>query len=82
MPEIAPYDLSNATENILLEATALGLGAVWICIAPFEDRIRVAADVLKTPADVTPFVLIPLGYPAEQRAWKSRYDAARVHVIE
>ncbi|WP_294159194.1 nitroreductase family protein [uncultured Selenomonas sp.] len=82
VPEIAPYDMSNAIENILLEATTLGLGAVWLCIAPFEDRIDNVVDVLHTPHHTVPFALIPVGYPAEKREWKSRYDAEKVHVIE
>lgn len=82
VPEIAPYDMSNAIENILLEATAQGLGAVWLCIAPFEDRIDNVVDILRTPAHTVPFALIPVGYPAEKRTWKSHYDPARVHVVE
>ena len=81
-PELANYDLSNATENILLEATTLGLGAVWLCIAPFEDRIDNVVTILHTPSRTLPFALIPVGYPAEKRTWKDRYDPERVHVIE
>ena len=73
-PELANYDLSNATENILLEATTLGLGAVWLCIAPYEDRIDNVVTVLHTPHHTIPFCLIPVGYPAEKRTWKDRYD--------
>ena len=81
-PELANYDLANATENILLEATTLGLGAVWLAIAPFEDRIDNVVTVLHTPSRTLPFCLIPVGYPAEKRTWKDRYDPERVHVIE
>ena len=81
-PELANYDLSNATENILLEATTLGLGAVWLAIAPFEDRIDNVVTVLHPPSRTLPFCLIPVGYPAEKRTWKDRYDPEKVHVIE
>ena len=81
-PELANYDLANATENILLEATTLGLGAVWLCIAPYEDRIDNVVTVLHTPHHTIPFCLIPVGYPAEKRTWKDRYDPEKVHVIE
>ena len=81
-PELANYDLANATENILLEATTLGLGAVWLAIAPFEDRIDTVVTVLHTPSRTLPFCLIPVGYPAEKRTWKDRDDPEKVHVIE
>ena len=81
-PELANYDLSNATENILLEATTRGLGAVWLCIAPFEDRIDNVVTILHTPSRTIPFALIPVGSPAVKRTWKDRYDPERVHVIE
>ena len=81
-PQIAPYDLSNATENMLLEATTLGLGAVWLAIAPFEDRIDNVVTLLHTPSHTLPFALVPVGYPAEKRTWKDRFDPAKVHTIE
>lgn len=36
MPAI---DLSASVENLLLEADELGLGAVWLGIAPLRDRM-------------------------------------------
>ena len=39
MPEYAPIDLSASVENLLLEADELGLGAVWLGIAPLRDRM-------------------------------------------
>jgi nitroreductase len=72
-------DCSAATQNILLAATALGLGSVWIGVHPvviFERQIR---DILNIPADVTPLNLIGLGYPAEEKEPRTQYDEKRVH---
>ena len=44
--ELAEIDLSCATENILLEITAQGLGGVWLCAAPLEDRMTAAENTL------------------------------------
>ena len=33
-------DMSAAVENLLLEADHLGLGAVWMGIAPVEERLQ------------------------------------------
>ena len=80
-PDYVQIDLSIATENALLEITSLGLGAVWLGIAPLEDRMRKVAEVIGTPGNLVPFALVPVGYPAESRPQEDRYDAARVHYI-
>ena len=33
-------DMAAASENLLLEAANLGLGAVWLGIAPVEERMN------------------------------------------
>lgn len=72
-------DLSAATENILLEAVHLGLGAVWLAIADFPERIKFSAEVLNLPEHVTAFAAIAIGYPAKQKEAVSRYDESKVH---
>ena len=47
--DMAQIDMSIAQENIWLETDALGLGGVWIGIAPFEDRMALIHDILKLP---------------------------------
>ncbi len=72
-------DCSAATENLLLEATALGLGAVWVAVYPtpeFEAHVRRTLDL---PADVRPLCLVAIGHPAEERPARTQYQAARVH---
>lgn len=80
-PEYAQIDCSAATENLLLEAVSLGLGAVWLGIAPLEERMEAARKVLKLPENLYAFAFVACGYPAEERAWQDRYDPARVHLI-
>ena len=72
-------DCSAATENILLAATAMGLGAVWIGIHPVHIFERQVKSILNLPAGVTPFNLIMIGHPAEEREPRTQYDAKRVH---
>lgn len=80
-PEFDQIDLSIATENALLEITSLGLGGVWLALAPFEDRIGKAREILKVPDSLVPFALVPFGYPAEDRPQQDRYDESRVHYV-
>ncbi len=63
-PDYAPQDVSAAIENLLIECVNQDLGAVWMGIAPREDRIAAAQEVLKTPAGLVPFAFIAVGYPA------------------
>ena len=72
-------DCSAATQNILLAATAKGLGAVWTAIHPMEDRVAGMRNLLGLPEHIIPLSLIPVGFPAEQPGRADRFDASRVH---
>lgn len=59
-------DCSAASQNILLAAHSLGLGAVWTGVYPTADRIRnVSKAIGNVPENIIPLSLIPIGYPAE-----------------
>lgn len=73
-------DCAAATENILLAAHALGLGAVWLGYHPRDGRSAGAASVLGLPDNVVVFSVVALGYPAEVKPPSDRYDPERVHV--
>ncbi len=72
-------DGAVASENILIAANALGLGAVWTAIYPFQDRIPKVQKMLNLPEQVIPLNIIPIGYLAEMKMRENRYDASRVH---
>lgn len=74
-------DMAACTENMLLAITELGLGGVWIGIAPEKDRMQMVNDILGLPHNLSPFAVIPAGYPAENRAQENRYDEARIHYM-
>jgi nitroreductase len=72
-------DCSAASENMLLAAHALGLGAVWLGIYPAEKMVREIRDLLNIPPNIIPFSIISVGYPAEEKESKERFDASRIH---
>ena len=79
-PNIFWYeDCSAAAENILLAATAQGLGAVWTAGYPAEERIAPIAAALGIPADVVPLCIIPVGIPAETPAPKDKWKPENIH---
>lgn len=72
-------DCSAATENLLLAATALGLGAVWLGVYPSEERVKAVKGVLNIPENMVPLNLISLGHPAEEKEPRTQYDESKVH---
>jgi nitroreductase len=81
-PAISDYfqqDCSAAIENLLLAATALGLGAVWLSAHPREERVALARRILSIPENIVPVNLISIGHPAEEKEPRTQYDEERVH---
>lgn len=72
-------DCSAATQNILLAAHALDLGAVWLGVYPREERIEGLRMLFNLPDDILPIAAISIGVPQEPGAREDRYQAARVH---
>ena len=58
-------DCSAATENLLVAAQALGLGAVWLGVYPREDRVQGLKRLLQLPQLVIPLCIVSVGFPAE-----------------
>ena len=73
------HDCSAATENILIAANALGLGAVWLGVHPSEALIEGTKKLFDIPAHVTPLGIISLGYPEETKPPRKNYNPERVH---
>ncbi len=72
-------DCSAATENLLLAAHELGLGAVWLGIYPRERRVQEIRRLLDIPRHIIPIALVALGYAAEDRKAEDRFRPERVH---
>ena len=72
-------DCSAATQNLLLAAAGLGLGACWIGSYPKEDVMGMLRETLEIPDEVFPLNVIYVGYPAEEKAPRTQYDESRVH---
>lgn len=77
--ELWVQDCSAATENMLIMAQDLGLGAVWLAVYPMEEVVEGIKGFLNLPEHIVPFSIVSLGYPAEKKDVSDRYDEARVH---
>ena len=73
-------DCAAATQNILLAAHSMGLGAVWLGVYPREERQKGIREIFELPALVHPFALISIGYPAETKTSPDRFKEERIHI--
>ena len=89
LPEVSPtwkMDISAATENMALAATAMGLGAAWVgapdtvmwdrCEEALHEALGISRDGVRIP------LLLAVGHPAEElppHGKHDRFDPARVH---
>lgn len=72
-------DCSAATQNILLAAESLGLGAVWTAAYPYEDRMEVVRKHTALPENILPLCVIPFGYPDTKQQPKQKFDEKKIH---
>ncbi len=75
-----PQDCAAATENLLLQAAALGYGTCWCGIYPKEPLVKAVREELGLTG--TPFALVTLGTANEQPAMRGFYEAAKVRFID
>lgn len=82
-PPHVPQDMGACVENILIEAAGMGLGTVWMGVAPTRERMNEVARIMDIPAEagLEPFAIIAVGHPAGKVAPRGpeRFDEARVH---
>jgi len=79
LPGYWMIDCANATENLLLAAHALGLGAVWLGLAPNPQRMEPMAKLIPLPQSYQPFALVALGIPAVVPEQPDRFKPERIH---
>lgn len=72
-------DVSAATENLLLAAHAMGLGAVWTGLHPDMNRAKMVQKMLGLPEHIIPLCVVPVGIPAEHPDIKDKYKPENIH---
>jgi nitroreductase len=77
--EFAILDCTCASENILLAAEALGLGAVWTAVYPNKELMDFVRKELNIPHHVIPLNIIPVGHPTGAEKAQDKYDAKNIH---
>lgn len=75
----AILDCTCASENILLAAEALGLGAVWTAVYPNKELMNLLRKELNIPQHVIPLNVIPVGHPTDEEKAQDKYDAKNIY---
>ena len=78
LPDFWVEDVSAATENLLLAAHALGLGAVWTGVYPAMERVAEVANVLNCPQNIVPMAVVRIGYPDEAPESKDKFKEENI----
>lgn len=73
------FDCSAATENLLLAAESMGLGAVWTGVYPYDERLAAVKKALNLPDHIVPLSLVPVGHPKGNPQPKDKFDPQNIH---
>ncbi|MCD7839413.1 MAG: nitroreductase family protein [Erysipelotrichaceae bacterium] len=76
-------DCSIACENMILAATDLGIGSVWLGTYPQMDRVNNLKELFNLPENIVPHSIISFGYPEDElfsnKDPEDRFDETCVH---
>lgn len=72
-------DVSAATENLLLAAHSMGLGAVWCGVYPIQERVEAISKLFNMPANIVPLSCVCIGYPEGENTPKDKWKPEKVH---
>ena len=72
-------DLGAATENILLQIEAEGLGGCWLSCWPYQYKVDYLKKLFALPAHITPYAVVTVGYKEKEKPFEDRWDPEKVH---
>ena len=75
--ELLQHDLAAATQNLLLAATGLGLGACWCGMT--AERQPAVRTLLRIPEAYAICSLVCIGRPAEEHPARTQFNPQRIH---
>lgn len=75
--ELIDHDLAAVTENLLIAAAGLGLGACWCGVT--DERRSSLHEATSIPAHLRIVSMVTVGHPAEQKEPRTQYNPDKVH---
>jgi len=78
--ELPFQDIAVVSENMMIQATELGLGTVWKNVS--EEYIDDVKKLLEIPKNFTCINIIPVGYPATKKVpyTDKDFDKNKIHL--
>jgi nitroreductase len=73
------HDAVASIENLLTAAHATGLGAVWIGVHPWPERMDIVRAALELPDGVEPVATVAMGHPSNPSPPADRFDESFIH---
>lgn len=67
-------DATILTDHMMLQATELGLGTVWVCYF----KPDVLTKEFNLPANLEPINILVIGYSDDEEVDINRFDSARI----
>ena len=71
-------DCSAETQNILLAAESMGLGAVWTGAYPRKETVNIIKVELGLPEHIVPLNVIPIGWQTGEEKPKQKYTEENI----
>ncbi len=72
-------DCSAASQNILLAAHSLELGAVWLSVYLNPKMENAVKEAVSLPNDIVPLNVIAIGYPKTEPKPKQKWNESKIH---
>lgn len=72
-------DCSAATQNMLIQATAMNLGTVWCAIAPSEELKELFSNLLELPSNILPVAIVAVGYHEDTKGPMDKFKQEKIH---
>lgn len=74
-------DCSIAAQNIIIAATTLGIGSVWLGTWPQKHKVQNIQKLFSLPDTIVPLAVVALGYPdpTEEIRPKPEFEENRIH---
>lgn len=81
-PDYYIIDASIASENMIIAATSLNIGSLYLGVWPQEKKIKAQKELFKLPDNIIPHSIIAFGYASDtgDPAWtKCGFEKNKIH---
>jgi len=78
-PDYFVIDCAVAAQNMIIAATSMGIGSVWLGTWPQKERVENLQKLFCLPETIIPHTIISFGYPLNDLKGKDHWEDDRIH---